>query len=237
MKHLELLDKKKDYYMYHIRDYAELSDKLIESVDWPKSVENLFFDFKPFSPAGGLLKHRVSRKYYVRYVLGGRRGTLKRIGSAMKDSPIEMHPPKSVAEVRKYTKAAVYNGYLKPYKKHLDGSFEKETRQYLARLGETKSIMLSKGGKNVGIATIVDRKRRDRKQVTIVTWLFVDEALSPAEKKDAYFKLYSWIKRNCLEYIAWYTHDFSTGEQKLCHSLGLKPYRVFFHRRWQKGCK
>jgi len=237
MKHLELMDKNKDYYMYHIRDYSELSDKLIESVEWPKSVANIFFDFKPFSPKGGLLKHRVSRKYYVRYVLGGKRSALKPIGRAMKDSPIEMRPPKSVAEVRKHTAAAVYNEYLKPYKKHLDGSFEAETRRYLAQLGKTKSMLLFKGLRNVGLATVIHRVRWDGKPVSVVTWMFVDESLPPAEKKDAYFKLYGWLKKSCREYISWYTHDFSTGEQTLCHSLGLKPYRVFFHRRWKKGRK
>lgn len=237
MKHLELISKLKQSYMYHIRDYSEVSDKLIESVEWPDSVPDLFFDFKPFSPAGGLLKHRVSRKYYVRYILGGKRSALKPIGRAMKDSPIEIRPPRSVAELRKYSKATINEDYIKPYKRHMDGSFEKEVRGYLARVGETKSMLLFKGGKNVGLVSIAHSVRWDRKPVSIVTWLFVKETLPPAEKKDAYFKLYAWLKKNCREYLAWYTHDFSTEEQKLCHSLGLKPYRVFFHRRLKKGRK
>ncbi len=49
MKHLGLMRGDKSSFLYHVRDYSLVSDKLIESVAWPAVVPLLFFDFKPFS--------------------------------------------------------------------------------------------------------------------------------------------------------------------------------------------
>lgn len=230
MKHLELMKGDKKSFLYHIKDYSLVSDKLIESVAWPSVVPLLFFDFKPFALSKGFLEHKVSKKYCVRYIFDGKRQGLKQIGKALKNSPIELRAPKSNKEARDVSRYAIYNYYLKPYAKQLGPDFKRETNRYLASFKKVKSALLFKKDKNVGIVSMVHGVRSDGKPVSVVTWEWIDKKLPASEFNDAIFKMGEWIRGNAKETIAWYTHDFCLDEQKLCSKLGLKPYRIFFRR-------
>lgn len=230
MKHLELINGNKDSFLYHIKDHSLVSDKLIESVLWPSPVRLLFFDFKPFALRRGYLKHKVSDKYCVRYVFGGNRKDLRQIGKPLKDSPIELRAPRSLKEARDFSREVIYKYYIKPNARLLGPDFERETKRYLASFKKVKSALLFKKDKTVGIVSLIHRVRSDGKPVSIVTWEWLDKKLPVSEFSDALFKLGQWIRDNARETVAWYTHDFSVEEQKLCSKLGLKPYRIFFRR-------
>lgn len=230
MKHLELMIGDKKSFLYHVKDYSLISDKLIGSVAWPSVVPLLFFDFKPFALPKGFLKHKVSKKYCVRYIFGGKRQGLKQIGKELKDSPIELRSPKSLKEARDVSRHAIYSYYLKPYAKQLGADFKRETNRYLASFKKVKSVLLFKKDKNVGIVSMIHHMRSDGKPCSVVTWEWIDKKLPAVEFNDALFKMGEWICGNAKETIAWCTHDFCVEEQKLCSKLGLKPYRIFFRR-------
>lgn len=230
MKHLELMNGDEKSFLYHVKDYSLVSDKLIESVAWPSPVPLLFFDFKPFALPKEFLKHKVSKKYCVRYIFGGKQRELKQIGKELKDSPIALRAPKSTKEARDVSRHAIYNYYLKPYAKQLEPEFKRETSRYLTAFKKVKSALLFKKDKNVGIVSLIHRVRSDGKPVSIVTWEWIDKKLPVAEFNDAMFKMGKWIRDNARETLAWYTHAFCLEEQKLCSKLGLKPYRIFFRR-------
>ncbi len=230
MKHPELMRGDSKSFIYHIKDYSLVSDKLIDSVAWPSPVPHLFFDFKPFSLPKGFLKHKVSKKYCVRYIFGGKRHGLKQIGKALTGSPIVLRAPRTLKEARDVSRYAISNYYLKPYASLLGPDFLKETKRYLASFKKVKSALLFKKDKNVGIVSMIHHMRSDGKPGSVVTWEWIDKKLPALEFNDAMFKMGEWIRGNAKETIAWYTHDFCIEEQRLCSKLGLKPYRIFFRR-------
>jgi hypothetical protein len=230
MKHLELIFKNDDIVMYHTKDFSLVTDKLIAAVEWPKSVNTLSFDFKPFSPVGGVVKHKVKGDYGVRYMYGGKASTLKPAGKEMKNSVIVARAPKNLKETVAVTKATL----CKKAKAEADMQglgYKKELRMYMSLLKKTKNVLLLKDGRYVGIASLFDRPRLDGKKCSTFTWLWIDERLPKAERNDALYKATKWAKENCLEYMGSANHAYNHESQKIDSAMGLKPYRIFFARK------
>jgi len=187
MKHLERMFKSEDIVMYHARDFSLVTDKLVESVEWPKSVAMLSFNFKPFAPSGGVVKHKVKGDYVVRYMYGGKANSLRPVGREMKNSPIVMRPPRNVKEAVAVTKATL--GKKATTEAPLRGpAFRKELRRYMASFKKVRTMLLLKNDKYVGIASLLDHVRIDGKKCSTLTWLWTDNRLPRAERSDALYK-------------------------------------------------
>ncbi|OIO03277.1 MAG: hypothetical protein COX65_07255 [Elusimicrobia bacterium CG_4_10_14_0_2_um_filter_56_8] len=230
MKNIKLIGGDEASFLYQVKDYSQVSEKLIESLLWPFSVPYLFLDFKPLALPAGSLKHKISKKYSVRYIFGGKRQALKQLGKGLKNSPIELRAPKNLKEAKDLSRKSISEHYIKPNARLLGPDFNKETKRYISSMEMVKSALLFKKGRNVGIVSLMDSVRPDGKPVSVVTWEWIDKKLPTAEFNDALFRVSKWIRENVKETLGWYTHDFCAEEQKLCTKLGLKPYRIFFSR-------
>jgi hypothetical protein len=231
MKHLELLSKTKQSWMYHVKDYSLITDKLIASVDWPKNIPVLFFDFKPFRPAGGVARHKVKGRYIVRFVFGGFTKRLKPAGKPLKNSPITARPPKNQQEAYTITKKSIA-AHAAADKRLYGASFEKETRNYLSDFKKrTRSLLLFKNGRSAGIATLYDNTRWDGKPCSIITWLRIDKRLPKADYQDALYQATKWCVENAKETMASFNHADEIEDHKFETAMGLRPYRINFRRK------
>ncbi|MDD2805715.1 MAG: hypothetical protein PHV33_09180 [Elusimicrobiales bacterium] len=230
MKHLELMAKDKNSVMYHVKDYALIDDKLIASVDWPRSVPVLFFDFKPFRPSGGVLKHKVKGPYIVRCVFGGYGKSLKPAGKRLKNSPITAREPENLKEALDITKKSIA-AHAAADGRMYGRSFKAETKRYLAAFKKTRSVLLFKGDRNVGIATLYDNRRWDGKPCSTITWLRLDRRLPKPQYQDALYQATKWCVENCKETMAVFNHISEAEDHKFETAMGLRPYRINFRRK------
>lgn len=231
MKHLELMSKTKRSLMYHVKDYSLITDKLINSVNWPKNIPVLFFDFKPFRPAGGVAKHKVKGRYVVRFVFGGFTRRLKPAGKPLQNSPIISRPPKNPQEAYTVTKKSIAE-HAAAHARLYGKSFKAETRGYLAKVKKhTRSILLFKGDRNVGILTLFDNKRWDGKPCSTMTWMHIDKRLPKGEYLDALYQVTKWGIQNAKETFAVFNHADEIADHKFETAMGLRPYRINFRRK------
>lgn len=233
MKFLEKMLHNDHIIMYNAGDFPKVTNELVAAVNWPKGVERLSFNFKPFSPAGGFVKHTLKNAYIIRYVFGGKTSTLKPLGREMKSSPIVARPPKNTKEAITVTKTTLCRD-SSAKRKQKGPAYAAELKRYLSYIqnGKVKSVLLFKNGRNVGIASIMDGVRLDGKKSSTFTWMWVDKRLPKAEYDDARFKATSWVKKNAMPYMASANFDYTKESQKDDSRMGLKPYRIFFaHKR------
>lgn len=230
MKHLELMAKDKNSVMYHVKDYSLITDKLIASLDWPKSVPVLFFDFKPFRPAGGVLKSKVKGPYIVRCVFGGFSKGLKPAGKRLKNSPITAREPKNLKEAYDITKKSIA-AHAAADDRLYGKSFKAETKRYLGDFKKTKSVLLFKKDRNIGIATLYDNVRWDGKPCSIITWLRLDKRLPGPQYQDALCQATRWCVENSKETMAVFNHISEKDDHKMETAMGLRPYRINFRRK------
>jgi len=232
MKFLEKMYENERVVMYYAENFANVTDELVAAVNWPKSVDMLSFTFKPFSPAGGCVQHKLKSDYVIRYLFCGKTGSLKPLGKALNNSPVTARVPKNVAEAVAVTKATpcrksagqrANNGpaYYKEQKRYLD----------MRQRGKVKSVLLFKNGKNVGIASLADVPRLEGGKSSTFTWFWLDKSLPKAEYEDARYKATKWAKDNSLPHMASANFDYNKEAQKGDSRFGLKPCRIFFARK------
>lgn len=229
MKFLQKMLHNERVVMYHAGDFPNVTNELVAAVNWPKGVDLLAFNFEPFSPAGGAVKHDLKNDYVIRYMYGGKASTLKPTGKPLKNSTIVSRPPKNAAEALKVTRATLCrDSALKRRQK--GPAYAKELNVYLGniRSGKVRSQLLFKNGRNVGIASVIDGVRLDGKKTSTFTWLWLDERLPKAELADARHKATKWVKDTALEYVASVNFDYDKESQRWDSRFGLKPYRIFF---------
>lgn len=229
MKFLEKMFHDDRIIMYHAGEFANITDELVAAVNWPKGVEMLAFNFEPFAPAGGAVKHALKNDYVIRYMYGGKTSALNPVGKELKSSPIVVRAPKNAKEALAVTKATLCADSA-AMRKQKGPAYQKELGKYLGRIikGEVKSVLLFKNGRNVGIASMLDGVRLDGKKTSTFTWSWIDKRLPKAEYEDAWFKLTKWVKESALEYMASVNFDYNKESQKWDSKFGLKPYRIFF---------
>lgn len=229
MKFLEKMFQSKQIVMYNVSDFSNVTDELVAAVNWPKGVETLSFSFEPFSPAGGYVKHKLRGAYVIRYIYGGKTSTLRLLGKELKSSPIEARAPKNVKEALAVTKATLCENSAAE-RRRKGPAYQKELRRYLATISgrKTKSVLLFKNGRSVGIASMLDSIRLDGKKCSTFTWFWIDKRLPKAEYEDARYKATKWVKENAQEYLASANFDYNKEAQRWDSRFGLKPYRVFF---------
>ncbi len=229
MKFLEKMLHNDRIIMYNAGDFSNVTDELVAAVNWPKGVAMLSFNFEPFAPAGGCVKHILKNDYVIRYMFGAKTSDLTPVGKEMKSSTIVARPPKNTNEALSVTRATLCKDSASK-RKQKGPAYRKELNRYLAgvKSGKVKSVLLFKNSRNVGIASMMDGVRLDGKKSSTFTWLWLDKRLPKAEYGDALFKATKWAKENAQEYMGSANFDYDKEAQKGDSRFGLKPYRIYF---------
>jgi hypothetical protein len=232
MKFLQKMLHNERAVMYHVGEFANVTNELVAAVNWPKGVQTLSFDFRPFAPAGGAVKHGLKNNYVIRYLFGARTADITPTGKPLKGSPIAARPPKNPAEAVAVTRATLCRGTAAS-RRQKGPAYAKELKWYLGsvRSGKVRSILLCKNGRNVGIASVIDGARLDGKKCSTFTWLWLDKRLPKAELADARYKATKWVKATSLPYVASANFDYDKEAQRWDSRLGLKPYRIFLAKK------
>ena len=232
MKFLEKMTHNERAIMYHVGDFSKVTNELVAAVNWPKDTDMLLFDFKPFTPPGGYVRHNLKNDHVIRYTYGGKTSALKPLGKQLKNSPIVARAPRNAAEALAVTKATLGQDSSSKRKKSGPAYFKERERYYgMIRKGAVKSVLLFKNGRNVGIGSIVDIPRVDGSKSSTFTWSWVDKRLPRAEYEDARYKMTKWAKENAQPYMASANFDYNKESQKDDSRFGLKVYRISFSRK------
>ena len=232
MKFLQKMIHNDRIVMYNAGDFSNVTDELVAAVNWPKGVDMLSFSFEPFAPAGGAVKHGLKNNYVIRYMFSARSSAITPTGKPLKDSPIVARAPKNAAEAVAVTRATLCRDSA-TQRRQKGPAYAKELNMYLGnvRSGKVRSVLLSKNGRNVGIASLIDGVRLDGKKNSTFTWLWLDKRLPKAELADARYKATKWVKDAALDYVSAANFDYDKESQRWDSRLGLKPYRIYFAQK------
>ena len=232
MKFLEKMMDDGRCVMYYAGDFSKVTDELVAAVNWPEGTDMLSFSFKPFTPAGGCVTHKLKTDHVIRYLYSGKTAGLKPLGKPLKNSPIVARAPKNAAEALAVTLATL--GRDASSRRDKSGpAYLRERKMYLGmiRKGKVRSVLLFKNGRNVGIASMADVPRLEGGKSSTFTWFWIDKRLPRAEYEDARYKATSWAKEASQPHMASANFDYNKETQKDDSRFGLKPCRIFFARK------
>ena len=232
MTKIRLYKQFKNYaLMYKIDDISKLNNKLIESIEWPKDISALAFDFKSAQlDKKKTFSIKVSPKYGGRVAYRSQGKGLKNIGESVPQAGIELRAPKNFAELERVQKK-VTNYYYKLGGKYVTAEFKKLGKEYLKKyLKKANPIIIVKGKKIVGLFAILTDKGADGKVYNVMAWHNLLPGLSTMERKSAYYQAAKWIKENTTKQIAVVVDNFDPASRKFFIGLGFKPYRIIITR-------
>lgn len=231
MGKVKFIKKENGRAFYKLSDHKVLTDKFIESMDWPVNIKVLVFDFKPFAPKAGWISPKVSDKYPVRVIYYASSKDLPPLPGSGRQDGLELVPVKDLGAFRKVMGSVLKNEYVRPIKRYITAEFMKSSNEFMAKqLKKCRNLWLKKDGRNIGFLSTMSYKYGG-KPVTLVAQVWIDAKLSPALRRDAKAMISGWLKKNIKNRMVTGEHAKSVKTQKFFTSMGFKAGRYGVERR------
>ncbi|KAF0124885.1 MAG: hypothetical protein FD189_2150 [Elusimicrobia bacterium] len=230
MQKAKLVKREKGLAFYKIAGHAALTDKLIESLDWPANIKRLVFDFKPVAPSSGFLSPKISNKYSARIMYLASKGDIKLPAGARNVGGLRLVPAKDLRIFRKGMERA-FMEYVRPIKSYVTPEFMKRSDEFMEKqLKRCRNLWLEKDGRNVGLVSILAYREGGRPG-TLVAQIWIDPKLPPALRRDAKAVISGWLRKNVKSRMITGEHAKSVKSQKFFSSMGFKAGRCSVERR------
>ncbi|MDQ7774138.1 MAG: hypothetical protein RDU13_11540 [Elusimicrobiales bacterium] len=231
MEKVKFIKKENGRAFYKLADHKVLTDKLIESLDWPANIKVLVFDFKPFAPKAGWISPKVSDKYPVRVIYYASGRDLPPSTGSKRQDGLELVPVKDLGAFRNVMESVLKKEYIRPIKRYVTAEFMKSSNEFMAKqLKKCRNLWLKKDGRNIGFLSTMSYKYGG-KPGTLLAQIWIDAKLSPTLRRDAKAMVFRWLKKNIKNRMATGEHAKSVETQKFFASMGFKAGRYGVERR------
>lgn len=233
---LKLLKRGEDRMTYSLPSVEMLSEKLVDSLEWPedKPILALLFPAKKVPKGAPILDMVSTRKYLCRttYI-----GTKRSIPARDVDGArygLKLAPFRSREEYGKVYLRTYAADFLKPFRDYQEKGYKKENREYFEKeFPGTKGISVRKDGKVVGMLSVMQMPENGRayRPLSWIAWLWVDGRLPKEERKAAHGLLGNWLKKLPGKYFGGAIHAVNLKSQNWFLRMGARPVQIFFLRR------
>lgn len=196
MKKLKPFKATEGSVFYRVARPSEVTQALVDSVDWPADKRGLCFDFKavkldPAKPLRFKLSPRYSAK--ISCYSSGRGVMVPAVPVPL--AGIEVRPPKNLAEQKKTT--LLDDGiFIRRWGKKISPEALASFGQAVKSLPKAKSLIAFKKNEPVGIFSHMPHKGVSGKTNDVVISWGLFRELSPAERRSAYYQATLWLKKS-----------------------------------------
>ncbi|MGD9642069.1 MAG: hypothetical protein AB7V08_04945 [Elusimicrobiales bacterium] len=221
---------------YSLPSIKMLSEKLVDSLEWPEDKIILAFRFPPErAPKGVPIQDMVSRrKYLCRATYIGTKSNIPDRGGDGAGCGLKLAPFRSKAEYGRVYLRSYAEDYLKPFCDYQERGYEKENKEYFKKqFPNTKGISVRKDGRVVAMLCVkhMPENGRPYRPLSWIDWLWVDGSIPKDERKAAHGLLGKWLKKLPGKYFGGAIHAVNMKSQNWFIRMGARPVQIFFLRR------
>jgi len=234
---LKLMKRGEDRVTYSLPSLKMLSERLVDSMEWPADKPILAFRFPPKrAPKGVPIRDMVSRrKYLCRTTYIGNKRDIPAAAADGGKYGLKLAPFASREEYRKACLRTLAEYFLKPFRDYQERDYKKDNRDYFKKqFPATKGISIRKGGKKLVAMMSMLHMPEDGKAyrpLSWISWVWVDGRLPREERKAAHGMLGRWVKRLPGKYFGGAIHAVNLKSQNWFIRMGARPVQIFFLRR------
>ncbi|HOI43564.1 MAG TPA: hypothetical protein PK523_11515 [Elusimicrobiales bacterium] len=234
---LKLLKRGEDRMTYSLPSLKMLSEKLVDSMEWPADKQILAFRFPPSrAPKGVPIKDMISRrKYLCRTTYVGKKRDIPAVNANGCKCGLKLASFRSRGEFRKTFLGTHEKYFIKAFRDYQEAGYKQENKKFFEKyFPSTKGISVRKDRKIVGILcemTIPKDGGKAYRPMSWLCWVWVDGRLSKEERKASHNMLGGWIKKLPGKYFGAAIHAVNLKSQNWMLKMGARPVQVFFLRR------
>ncbi len=216
---------------YRIKGPAELDQKLLDSINWPKEKPFINFVFAPQKmDAAKVLRFKLSRKYLasINCVAGGRGVKVPAKPATL--AGIEVRPPKDLAELKRLNRMD-HARLLKEEGKKAGYSAWNDYKLYENEImPKAKALVFYRKGKFAGLAVHFKSDIPVLGCVDHLGWHSAFKKFTPAERRSAEYQQALWMKKTATHGLSVLLDSVPGPYYKFIAGLGLYAARVRVER-------
>ena len=215
---------------YRVPAPRRIDTAFLKSMDWPKDKPGLRIEFTSAISLAKLPPVKLPGGYLVRLACNSARKGVKRAGENVPAAGIEARPPKNLAELKKVN-LLVYKAYVKTWGKKVGRNFSAASLEYQKKyLPITKSLIMFKQGKPVGLYSLLKYALPSGKLCDLVAWHNHMPGLSAAERRSFWHQGAVWFSKTAKRQLVVGLDLFDKESLQFFSILGFKVTRIRFER-------
>lgn len=222
----------KNAILYRVKTPAQVTQKLVSTVQWPADKQMLCFDFKsvklnPAKPP----KFKVSSKYCHRIACYSPGPGLKNPGRPSPLSGVSVQAPNSLAELRRLSRKHFFK-YWRIWGDKVGADFTKGYAGYDRDwLPKVKALVVEKNGKDIGLYIHTPVTGVAGKRLENMCWHSLVPGLSKVERASAHYQAALWLKKTTKLQISVVFSLVDRESYEFFSGLGFSTCRAIFMRR------